>query len=601
MIKSVKAENFQSWASLEFDVQNGITLITGYNYDDNTAEGAGKSAILNAICWGLFGEIPKDTKMDDVIKQGEKNCFVKVELSNGLIVERSRKPNDLTLTTESGTIRGKDIKETQKLVERYSGFTYETFLQSVYFAQNSLVKFILLNEDGKAKILSQIADLSGFDEARKKAHDLAREANLKYMVESNKVNDLEQAIKLTNDQISSLRDIRIKFEFDKSKSIANLELKIEDIKKQIELVGYIPELTADYYMKLSELRSTAKNYAEETMRLKTELAQQSQKQVRKNSLEVEIKRAKEEIAFLQHEQQDNSCLYCGSVLKSKELQQYIQSRLKYTEDKSKELDNLNFTNTKELEEQYCFYEETSRSIQQDLKEIEILETEVRHKKEKLMMLGIQLDQTKKELESLKNREYPDIDRRIELLQTSMFQKQHERESTGKQVEQLTNTQKMYETIKDGLKEVKSLSFQQLLNELNERTNYYLNELFDQSISIVFSNIGTDGETSKIETILTIAGEPRKLGLFSGGQTRRIMLAVDLAISDIIHSRKGLEDRLLILDEYFKDLSQESIEKICKLLSSLNKNVIMIEHNTILRSLANNVINVEYKNGESMKA
>jgi DNA repair exonuclease SbcCD ATPase subunit len=304
---------------------------------------------------------------------------------------------------------------------------------------------------------------------------------------------------------------------------------------------------------------------------------------------------------LQHEQQDNSCLYCGSVLKSKELQQYIQSRLKYTEDKSKELDNLNFTNTKELEEQYCFYEETSRSIQQDLKEIEILETEVRHKKEKLMMLGIQLDQTKKELESLKNREYPDIDRRIELLQTSMFQKQHERESTGKQVEQLTNTQKMYETIKDGLKEVKSLSFQQLLNELNERTNYYLNELFDQSISIVFSNIGTDGETSKIETILTIAGEPRKLGLFSGGQTRRIMLAVDLAISDIIHSRKGLEDRLLILDEYFKDLSQESIEKICKLLSSLNKNVIMIEHNTILRSLANNVINVEYKNGESMKA
>ena len=300
MIKSVKAENFQSWASLEFDVQNGITLITGYNYDDNTAEGAGKSAILNAICWGLFGEIPKDTKMDDVIKQGEKNCFVKVELSNGLIVERSRKPNDLTLTTESGTIRGKDIKETQKLVERYSGFTYETFLQSVYFAQNSLVKFILLNEDGKAKILSQIADLSGFDEARKKAHDLAREANLKYMVESNKVNDLEQAIKLTNDQISSLRDIRIKFEFDKSKSIANLELKIEDIKKQIELVGYIPELTADYYMKLSELRSTAKNYAEETMRLKTELAQQSQKQVRKNSLEVEIKRAKSEIAFLQH-------------------------------------------------------------------------------------------------------------------------------------------------------------------------------------------------------------------------------------------------------------------------------------------------------------
>lgn len=600
MIKSVKAQNFQSWSSLEFDVLTGTTLITGYNFDDQTAEGAGKSAILNAICWGLFGEIPKDTKIDDIIKQGERSCYVKVELNNGVVVERSRKPNDLIVYTVDGPIRGKDIKDTQKIVEKVIGFTYETFLQSVYFAQNSLIKFILLNEDGKAKILSQIADLSSFDEARKKAHELAREASLKLLMEKNKLSELDQSIKLMNDQVASLRDVRIKFEFEKSKTIANLELKIQDLNKQVEVIGYIPELSAEYYMKLSELKSTAKKYADETARLKNELSQQSKKQLRKNTLEVEIARTKEEISMLENNQQDHNCGYCGSLLKNKEKHQYIESRLKDIQVKYEEIENLNFVNTKELEESYSFYEDTSKTIGQDLKEIEVLELEIKHKKEKLSMLGMQLEQTKKELDAQKNREYPDIDKRIELVQTSLFQKQHDRDTVSKEVEKCLNLQTMYETIKDGFKEVKSMSFQQVLNELNSKTNYYLNELFDQSISIDFSNIGVDGETSKIETVLTIGGEVRKLGLFSGGQTRRIMLAVDLAISDIIHSRKGLTDRLLILDEYFKDLSQESIEKICKLLSNLNKNVIMIEHNNVLRSLANNVINVEYKNGESLR-
>ena len=77
-----------------------------------------------------------------------------------------------------------------------------------------------------------------------------------------------------------------------------------------------------------------------------------------------------------------------------------------------------------------------------------------------------------------------------------------------------------------------------------------------------------------------------------------MLAVDLAISDIIHARKGIKDKLLILDEYFKDLSEQSISKIVTLLSNLNTDVIMVEHNSLLRSLATNVVNVHYKNSES---
>ena len=263
MIKSVNAKNFQSWRTLQFSADKGITLITGFNHDDNTAEGAGKSAILNAICWGIFGSIPKDSNIDDVITQGEKSCNVVVSLSNGISIVRNRKPNDLYFFYDDSSDvqnRGKDIKDTQKMIESVIGFTYETFLQSVYFAQNSLVKFILLNEEGKGKILSQIADLSIFDAGRKKAHELSREASLKLSIEKNKLGEVTQSIKLISDQMNSLKEMKLKFENEKVKTIHELEIRERRLEANIGMIGIIPELTPDYYVKLTDLRETLEDF-----------------------------------------------------------------------------------------------------------------------------------------------------------------------------------------------------------------------------------------------------------------------------------------------------------------------------------------------------
>jgi DNA repair exonuclease SbcCD ATPase subunit len=600
MIKSIKVKNFQSWSDLEFNIQSGITLLKGYNYDDNTAEGSGKSSILNSICWCLFGEIPKDTKIDDVIKQGEKSCQVSVELFDGTIIERKRKPNDLyMLSSESRSpIRGKDSRDTQKLIESKIGFTYETFLQSVYFAQNSLIKFILLNEDGKGKILSQIANVEAFDNARKKAHEVARECSIKLTVEQNRLNELSHTIKLVSDQINSLRDIRIKFEGERIKTIAQLELKKEDLKRQVENVGYIPILSAEYYKNLKELKTTADNYRETAFRLKGELSQQAEKQMRKNSLEKEIRESKNEIENLQKDKDTTSCDACGSILHLEAKDKYIASKKEYIQKKTKELQSLQFIPTQKLQEEYEFYYTNLKNLEEDLKQIETIELEAKHLKEKSYMLSEQYQKVEEELQLQKTKEYPDIDKRIELLQNSLFEHQKSRDDLSIVLKDMLTKKHMYETIKEGFKEVKSLAFQEALNELNSRTNYYLSELFEQDIHIKFINLSEDGEVSKIQTDLIINQEKRQLGLFSGGQTRRIMLAVDLAISDLIHSRLGKTDKLLILDEYFKDLSDQSMDKICKLLTKITGSVIMVEHNSLINTLATNVVEIEYKNGES---
>lgn len=602
MIKSIKLKNFQSWPELEFEVSDGICLVKGYNHDDNTSEGAGKSSILNAMCWGLFGEIPKDTKVDDVIKQGEKSCEVIIKLSDGYTIERRRKPNDLALWSPSAahSIRGKDARETQKLIEKHIGFTYETFLQSVYFAQNSLVKFLLLNEDGKAKILSNIANTDIFDSARKKAHDIAREAFMKLSIEKNKLSDLDNTIKLMKEQINSLRDVRLKFESERLKAIGMLELKKEDLGCQIGAIGYIPILSNDYYIKLEELKSTANKYRESAMHLKVQLSQQAERQMRKNSLEKEIKDIKTELQNVEQNKIDSKCDSCGSSLHNEAKHLYIKHKNVILEQKVKELQDLKFTPTQKIEEEYNFYTSTLVTIEQDLRDVQVIEMEVKHKKEKLNMLTEQYNKCEEDLKNQKVKEYPDIDKRVELLQTSLYQKETERDNLASNIADLIEKQHTYETLKDGFKEVKSLAFQDTINELNVRSNYYLAELFEQDVKIKFTNQSDNGEVSKIETLLLINGEPRLLGLFSGGQTRRIMLAVDLAISDIIHSRGGRKDKLLILDEYFKDLSEESLLKVCKLLTNIKGSIILVEHNSIINTLASNVFEIEYKNGESFK-
>jgi exonuclease SbcC len=104
MLSKVLAENFQSWKNLQFMVSTGVTIIDGWNEDDQTSEGSGKSAVLNAISWNLFGKLPKDAKVDEVIKDGEDSCIVETHFSNGDSIHRSRNPNELYIQLASGNI-----------------------------------------------------------------------------------------------------------------------------------------------------------------------------------------------------------------------------------------------------------------------------------------------------------------------------------------------------------------------------------------------------------------------------------------------------------------------------------------------------------------
>jgi DNA repair exonuclease SbcCD ATPase subunit len=133
----------------------------------------------------------------------------------------------------------------------------------------------------------------------------------------------------------------------------------------------------------------------------------------------------------------------------------------------------------------------------------------------------------------------------------------------------------------------------MLNEINSRVRKYLDHLFEVPVTVKFRN-----EDMKIETDVTYDGVSRGLGLLSGGQFRRVSLAVDLALSDVITARKGSRIGITIWDEYMKDLSESSMEKVLELFTARNQPTILIEHNSLFKQIVSTTIFVKLENGTS---
>ena len=187
----------------------------------------------------------------------------------------------------------------------------------------------------------------------------------------------------------------------------------------------------------------------------------------------------------------------------------------------------------------------------------------------------------------------DVSHDVEALSEHLQDLLRERDSIAGQIKEIQTRDHRLEILKRGFKEIKSFVFNSALQDLTNKTNTYLIELFEVPISIAFTN-----DNMKIGMDVVYDNKSRGLGLLSGGQFRRVSLAVDLALSDIINTRKGSKFNLLILDEYFKDLSEQSMEKCLKLLERLGKSTILIEHNSIFKSIVDKTFEVELIGGVS---
>jgi exonuclease SbcC len=131
---SCHLENFQSYPKLDIEFKDGLALISG-------PTGVGKSTVMDAVAWCLYGVTAKQTTSDQVIPWGESGRTTGIINLQGLSIFRGRSPNFLHYNDGK---KGKDLKETQEFINRELGIDYDTFVAGSYFNATSPVSDFFL-------------------------------------------------------------------------------------------------------------------------------------------------------------------------------------------------------------------------------------------------------------------------------------------------------------------------------------------------------------------------------------------------------------------------------------------------------------------------
>jgi DNA repair exonuclease SbcCD ATPase subunit len=733
MFSRIIATNFLSWERLEFEFQPGVTLIEGFNLDDQTSEGSGKSAILNALCWGLYGRIPKEAKIDDVVRDGHKSCEVVVELLNGTQIVRTRKPNDLYMhqfeVPSTQPIKGKDAKETQALIEKEVGMSFETFCQSVYFAQNYPNKFVTATEEDKVKILSEILDLKQYDRARATVMDRLRRLEVESAVSEKGQASIDMQLSSLDRQQKDYETLRDKLHREREERIINLTMEhdhlvkdlealearrealpqasLEDREKLAAFVQECEEVKKRVTLNLFELRQLAELRKERdrlhevftTLSAKRESFDAAAAELKLSEYRRDIELFQQQKVEITHRMQniaatkrikdetfklhvrklndakrleaaleklrnpgDQKCPTCGTVLSEADpshmevaiLEKEQELRLANLEAKNV-LNDLEAIVVHSDEEEKAQLQELSKasllalesavelqsnlrihehlvhdldktaerisemdtkllagsqvSEQEFLDELAQLEaaiSDARAQEQQLSKAATERDFIEKDhrlregllkkiegdLERANAGASPEVDQKLEQLATERVEVLERQTALLKVLQAQRDQRVRLQSLREGFKEIKAYVFGNILSELTRKANRYLVELFEVPVSIEFSNLSDDGDMAKIRVAVTYDGSERPLGLYSGGQFRRIQLAVDLALSEIVSARGAKPLQLRVLDEYFKDLSETSMDKALHLLEKLPGSTVLIEHNSIFRSIVRNVFRLE---------
>ena len=164
IFKKVRYKNFLSTGQqfIEINLNEApTTLVVGHN-------GAGKSTMLDALCFGLFNKPFRAVKKDQLVNTiNEKECVVEVEFQIGkkeYKIIRGIKPNLFEIWC-NGDMLNQDaaIRDYQKHLEQHIlKLNFRSFTQVVILGNASFVPFMQLRARHRREVVEEILDIEIF-------------------------------------------------------------------------------------------------------------------------------------------------------------------------------------------------------------------------------------------------------------------------------------------------------------------------------------------------------------------------------------------------------------------------------------------------------
>lgn len=566
-ILSASVRNFGSYKELNFNFYSkGLTLISG-------PTGSGKSTLCDIVPWALFGVSSKGGAVDEVISWNSSG-LTKVELTvlikrRTYIIVRTRNTNDLfAIDIEDPSvplIRGKDLADTQKLINDLLEMDADTYLASSYYHEfSTTAQFFSTTAKNRRTITEQLADLtlavsiqdsasSFIKDLRKERQELLQNLALKKHSLTHLQTSLQQEESKSEvwestrlNKLSQLSGKSRTFESDKYKTIQRLK---ENSK----------ELEADRDSNVASVMSEIES-CKSQLKLESDLnARQAILDERSSSLPTAV------------------CSECGSTK---------DSHLKLILAK----------------DQYSL--DTEKRIQEGLKrEIITLESKLNNLKkqvnpytERLIAEGAKVNTYEDQIYSLEAELNPY--KETTELQETIKQALHDLDTIQSDINEVNITIVDTELLTDVVNAFRGTLIQRTIDRLQFTTNELLSKHFDAEIRVIFSVEAAD----KIEVEITKDGNKCTFHQLSKGQRQILKLAFSVSVMRAVANHAGISSNCLFMDESLDGLSEEMKAKAYTLLEELAleyDSVFVVEHSENFKSLFNNKINVSLVNGESV--
>ena len=558
--------------AIDFD-KGELTLVLGENLDlggddSGSRNGTGKTTIVNALSYAIYGNALTNIKRDNLInKINGKGMLVTIDFEkNGInySIHRGRKPNitKFTVNGEDQVSQDEsqgDSRETQKEIEDLFGMSHDMFKHIL--ALNTYTEpFLSMKNNDQRMIIEQLLGITLLSEKAEALKEKMRINRDDINAENTKIETIKASNERIQQNIESLERKQKIWEDNKLTNLSELERSIE----ALERINIEAEIEAH---KCWERFNDRKRKKEEAERWMANITADNQKQ------EKTITKLEKEIADLK----DHKCYACGQDLHDNKQGEILKGK----EDLLAEAAQQILSNDEQYKEHKAVLDEIGELESCPHTEYDSVEEAYNHRNT--------VESLQKELEQKRAEDNPYLEQIEELKETAL------QEVNFDALNELTKVKDhqdfLYKLLTNKDSFVRKKIIEQNLAYLNQRLTYYLAKVglphiveFQNDLTVVITQLGQDLDFDNL----------------SRGERNRLILSLSWAFRDVWESLyHGIN--LLFIDELVDSgMDSAGVESAISILKKMtrerNKNVFLISHRDDLAGRVNHVLKVIKENG-----
>jgi len=262
-INSIHIENFLSIKDMKIDFESfgSMVRMVGENKDTkpHSSNGAGKSSIIEAVVFGLFGKTIRktnDKSLKNIHTKG--TCKVTLTVNDNVVIERSKKPPRLSVIAGGENCTQEGVQKTQAYLEQILNTNYNIFLASIVFGQQNSTNFLSASPEEKRQIIQNFLNISDLFKNRSSIRSLKSKHLATKKVATTLQSEALNKIEKLKSKVSKLTKQKREGEKFFSREEAKFVKKYTLAEMQ-EKERYHNEINVKYEATLYQLEYTKKN------------------------------------------------------------------------------------------------------------------------------------------------------------------------------------------------------------------------------------------------------------------------------------------------------------------------------------------------------